>query len=175
MSHSVMPSAPPLCCYPSYRRHLSMRAAVAQRVLLPLHAGYAAPTFEAKPRRPSPVMRPPELRHCHPSSGESRATATMVPPMLTARPYLVYSSRADRRREHCQGHPRRCVALTIPRPNWHLPEDRAHTNQLSDRLTPFLRRLSSRTPVCTPAPPVPPRIGSPGEPLLIEMPQSSSP
>jgi hypothetical protein len=62
----------------------------------PLHAGSAAPTFEAKPRRHSLVTRPPELRHCHPSLGEQRATTTVVPPTPATRCYLVYSPHADR-------------------------------------------------------------------------------
>jgi hypothetical protein len=74
-----------------------------------------------------------------------------------------------------RGHPRRWVASAIPRPNWRLPEDRAHTSHLPDRSTPFLHRLSSWTSVSTPTPTAPLRAGSPGEPLLPEMPQSSSP
>jgi hypothetical protein len=91
VSHSIVSSAPPSWCYP----RLSMWAAVAHLVLLPLHAGSAAPMLEAKPCRPSPVTRPPELCHCHSSSGAPRATAAVLPPTLTTRPYPVYSSRAD--------------------------------------------------------------------------------
>jgi hypothetical protein len=81
---------------PSHRHRLSMRATVAHLVLLPLHAGFAAPMLEAKPCRPSPVMRPLELCRCCSSSGEPRA---------------------DRHRERCRGHPRRWVTPAIPRPN----------------------------------------------------------
>jgi hypothetical protein len=178
VSRSVAPSAPSSCCYPSRRRRLSMRAAVAHRVLLPpppLHVGSAASTLEAKPRHHSPVMRPPELHHCRPYSGESRATTTMVPPTSIARPYPIFSPRADRLREHCRGHQCRRVAPAIPRPNWRLPEDRVHTSHLPDRSTPFLHDISSRMPTTTPAPTASPRTRSPSEPLLLEMPQSSSP
>jgi hypothetical protein len=175
MSHSITPSAPPWCCYPSRHRRLSVWATVAHRVLLPLHAGSATLTLEDKPRRPSPVVRPPELSHCRPSSGEPHAIAIVDPPTPPARPYPIYSPRVDRRRERCRGHPCRRVAPTIPRPNWCLPEDHTHTSHIPNWSTPFLHLLSSRTPANTPAPIAPPRTGSPGEPLLPEMPQSSSP
>jgi hypothetical protein len=45
------------------------------------------PTLEAKPHRHSLVVRPPELHHYRPSSGEPRSTADVVPPMPTARPF----------------------------------------------------------------------------------------
>jgi hypothetical protein len=141
----------------------------------PLHVGSAASTLEAKPRHHSPVMRPPELHHCRPYSGESRATTTMVPPTSIARPYPIFSPRADRLRERCRGHQCRRVAPAIPRPNWRLPEDRVHTSHLPDRSTPFLHDISSRMPTTTPAPTASPRTRSPSEPLLLEMPQSSSP
>jgi hypothetical protein len=141
----------------------------------PLHVGSTALMLEAKPCHHSLVAWPPELHHCRPSSGEQRATAAVVPSTPTTRPYPVYSPRADRHREHRRGHPCRRVATAFSRPNWHLLEDRAHTSHLPDRSTRFLRRLSSRTPVSTPSPTAPPRTGSPGEPHLPEMPQSSSP
>jgi hypothetical protein len=175
MSRSVAPSAPSSCCYPSCRRRLSVQAAVTHCVLLPLHAGSTSSTLEAKPCHQSPVVWPPELCHYRPSSGEQRATAAVVPSTPTICPYPVYSSRADRYRERRRGHPCRLVAIAFSRPNWHLPKDCAHTSHLPDRSTPFLRLLSSRTPVSTPAPTTPPRTGSPGEPHLPEMPQSSSP
>jgi hypothetical protein len=152
-----------------------MQAAVAHRVLLPLRASSIVLTLEAKLHRPSPVVRPPELCHCHPSSGEPHTTADVVPPTPTARPYPIYSPRADRRRERCRGHPCRRVTPAIPHPNWCLPEYRAHTSHLPNWSTPFLRHLSSRTPASTPTPPLPPRTGSSGEPLLPDVPQMSPP
>jgi hypothetical protein len=74
-----------------------VRAIIAHRILLPPHGGSAVPMLEAKPRRPSPIVRSPELRQCRPSLGEPRATADVVPLMLTARPYPVYSLCADHR------------------------------------------------------------------------------
>jgi hypothetical protein len=130
----------------------------------PLHVGSAASTLEAKPRRHSLVTRPPELHHCRPYSGESRATTTMVPPTSIARPYPIFSPRADRLRERYRGHQCRWVAPAIPRPNWRLPEDRVHTSHLPDRSTPFLHDISSRMPTTTPAPTVSPRTRSPSEP-----------
>jgi hypothetical protein len=96
-SRSITSSTLPSCCYPSCHRRLSVRADVAHRILLPLHAGSATSTLEAKPRHLSPIVRPPELCHCCPSLGEPRATAVVVPSMLTARPYPIYSPRVD----HC--------------------------------------------------------------------------
>jgi hypothetical protein len=102
---------------PSCHRRLSVRATVTHLVLVPLHAGSAAPTLEAKPCHPSPVARPPRLCHCRSSSGVPCAMAAVLRPTPPTRPYPVYSPRADHRREHCRGHPRRWIAPAIPRPN----------------------------------------------------------
>jgi hypothetical protein len=81
---------------PSRHHRRSMQVAVAHLVLLPLHAGSVAPMLEAKPCRPFPVTRPPELCCCRSSSGE---------PCV------------DCYRERCRGHPRRWVTPAIPQPN----------------------------------------------------------
>jgi hypothetical protein len=62
-----------------------------------------SPSTHVLPRRHSLVTRPPELCHCPPSSGEPRATADVVSLTSTARPYPVYSLRADHHQERCQG------------------------------------------------------------------------
>jgi hypothetical protein len=76
---------------------------------------------------------------------------------------------------HRRGHPHRRVAPAIPRPNWHLQEDRTHTSHLPDRSTPFLHRLSNRMPVSTPASTSPLWIGSSGEHLPALSPKMGSP
>jgi hypothetical protein len=73
-----------------------------------------------------------------------------------------------------RGHPCRRVAPAIPQPNWHLPEYHTHTSHLPDWSTPFVHHLSSWTPASTPTCTAPLQTWSSGDPLVPEMPQSSS-